>query len=163
MISTLSESKFLLAILPEPLSPGRSGNAQTSDNFQHSASQLHLLARCRKEFAINLGVNFCQILIRSLITINQEATAINRNNVHTFLRLKLLYDRSCDTNIRATGFSRSRCRIVVIDIDVFCIRTIIIKMMLLTISTQLVPSLHIIDRLIITQRRTLIAFTSFLL
>ena len=32
MISTLSESKFLLAIPPEQLSPGRSGNAQTSDN-----------------------------------------------------------------------------------------------------------------------------------
>ena len=120
--------------------------------LQYPASQLHLLARCRKEFAINLGVNFCQILIRSLITINQEATTINRNDVHTFLRLKLLYDRSCDTNIRATGFSRSRCRIVVIDVDVFCIRTIIIKMMLLTISTLLVPSLHIIDRLIITQK-----------
>ena len=32
MIITLSESKFLLAIPPELLSPGRSGNAQTSDN-----------------------------------------------------------------------------------------------------------------------------------
>lgn len=32
MISTLSESKSLSAIPPEPLSPGRSDNAQTSDN-----------------------------------------------------------------------------------------------------------------------------------
>ena len=32
MIITLSESKFLLAIPPELLSPGRSSNAQTSDN-----------------------------------------------------------------------------------------------------------------------------------
>lgn len=32
MISTLSESIFLLANPPELLSPGRSGNAQTSDN-----------------------------------------------------------------------------------------------------------------------------------
>ena len=94
--------------------------------LQYPVSQLHLLARCRKEFAINLGVDFCQILIRSLITINQEATTINRNDVYIFLRLKLRYDRSCDTNIRAAGFSRSCCRIVVIDVDVFCIWTIII-------------------------------------
>lgn len=92
--------------------------------FQYPASQFHLLARCRKEFAINLGIYFSQILIRSLITINQEATTINRNDVYIFLRLKLRYDRSCDTNIRAAGFSRSCCRIVVIDVDVFCIWTI---------------------------------------
>jgi len=103
--------------------------------LQHPASQLHLLARCRKEFAINLGVDFSQILIRSLITINEEATTINSNDVHISLWLKLFYDRSCDTNIRAAGFSRSCCRIVVIDVDVFCIRAIIIKMMLLAIST----------------------------
>ena len=44
MIITLSESKFLSAIPLELLSPGRSGNAQTSDNIICISSSLTLLS-----------------------------------------------------------------------------------------------------------------------
>ena len=44
MIITLLESKFLLAIPLELLSPGRSGNAQTSDNIICISSSLTLLS-----------------------------------------------------------------------------------------------------------------------
>lgn len=44
MIITLLESKFLLAIPLELLSPGRSGNAQTSDNIIGISSSLTLLS-----------------------------------------------------------------------------------------------------------------------
>ena len=43
MIITLLESKFLTAIPLELLSPGRSGNAQTSDNIICISSSLTLL------------------------------------------------------------------------------------------------------------------------
>ena len=44
MIITLLESKFLSAIPLELLSPGRSGNAQTSDNIICISSSLTLLS-----------------------------------------------------------------------------------------------------------------------
>ena len=69
--------------------------------LQHSAFHLHLLARCRKEFTINLGVNFRQLLIRPLIAINQKATTINSNDVNIFLGQKLLNDRAAmQTSVR---------------------------------------------------------------
>lgn len=120
--------------------------------LQHTGVHLHLLTRLWQKLTIDLGVHFTQVFVGTLVAVNQKTAPINRNDVQVSLWFQPFHNWSHNANIRATSLCRSCGWVVVIDVDILCLRAIVVDMVFSAISHKRAPGFHVVNFLIVAHQ-----------